>query len=115
MAPPVHFCPGCGAQKKSFPRYPWHFCNDCRKTATDGDGVALEFQNASMSGGLQWRRVGDEDWCTDHLVVLCRISGRPVYVREARFGGIVAEPIPDGPMRKLADARTCDLRRKSRT
>ena len=38
-----------------------------------------------------------DDWVScGHA--LCRIAGRPVLVGEARFGGIVAEPLPDRPL-----------------
>jgi len=60
-----------------------------------------------------WRQTGETEWCKDHLRVLCRIADRPVLVREARFGGIVAEPIPDGPFKGTDDGRICDLRRKT--
>ena len=94
---PEHFCPGCGAAQKPFPRYPWHFCNDCRKTACDGDGRALVFGNASLSGGLV---VGyaDEEARYNAGTVRCFIGNRPVLISEARFGGVVAEPIPDRPL-----------------
>ena len=86
-----HFCPGCGAEQKPFARYPWYFCKDCRNLAVDGDGAALCFGNVSFSGGFQV-------WAADREPVICSgaaclIRGRPVLVREARFGGIVAEPL----------------------
>jgi hypothetical protein len=92
-----HFCPVCAAPQKSFGRYPWHICNACVGKAQDGAGHPLEFGNASMSGGLVWRRQGEEDW-QDTGAIRCLIAGRPVLVREARFGGVVAEPIPSGPL-----------------
>lgn len=93
-----HFCPGCGAAQKHFARYPWHFCNDCVKTASDRNGRKLLFGNASMSGGLSWRYADDPSQRDESaLGVICDINQRPVYVHEARFGGIVAEPIPDNP------------------
>lgn len=67
-------------------------------TASDHDGRKLSFSNASMSGGLSWHYT-DEPARRDELAlgVICAIQKRPVYVHEARFGGIVAEPIPDSP------------------
>lgn len=91
---PDHFCPGCGVARKSFPRYAWHFCNDCCKRATNGGGRQVECTNASMSGGFQWRYVGDEDWTTCRGLY-AKISNRDVYLTEARFGGIVAQPLMD--------------------
>jgi hypothetical protein len=108
---PGHFCPCCGAPQKPFLRYPWHLCNDCRKRAVDGAGRALEFSNASASGGFMFRYAGegDEAWRTCRGVV-ARVDKRPVLITEARFGGIVAEPIPDRPI--LRNGGICDLRRK---
>ena len=94
---PDHHCPGCGTPLRVFARYPWYFCQDCLKLAEDGAGKRLEFANASLSGGLVWRHQGDEDW-SDAVMVICRIKSRPVMVHEARFGGIVTEPLHDGPL-----------------
>ncbi len=45
-----------------------------------------------MSGGFQWRYLGAEAWTTC-LGLYCYISNRDVYLTEARFGGIVAQPL----------------------
>jgi len=92
MSRPDHFCPGCGVARKSFPRYTWHFCDDCRKSATNKAGRVVECGNVGMSGGFKWRYVGDEEW-TSCKGLYARISGRDVYLTEARFGGIVAQPL----------------------
>jgi len=112
MILPGHHCPGCGAVQKAFPRYPWYFCGDCLKLARDGRGRALEFGNASLSGGLVWRVAGQADW-QDAVRVLCLIHDRPVLVHEARFGGVLAEPVPDIPWTHLQGLE--DLRRKTTT
>jgi len=107
MILPEHHCPGCGTAQKAFPRYPWHFCKDCLQLARDGHGRHLEFANASLSGGLVWRIRGQEDW-QDATYVMCLIHDRPVLVHEARFGGVVAEPVPELPLthlRGLVDLR----------
>lgn len=89
---PPHFCPGCGVERKSNPRYVWHFCNDCRKRATNRSGRVVQCQNSSMSGGFEWRYEGEEGW-TDCKGLYALISNRDVYLSEARFGGIVAQPL----------------------
>jgi hypothetical protein len=89
---PDHFCPCCGTAQKSFPRYAWHFCNDCCKQATDRSGRQVECTNVSMSGGFQWRYVGTDDWTTCRGLY-CYILRRDVYLTDARFGGIVAQPL----------------------
>jgi hypothetical protein len=45
-----------------------------------------------MSGGFQWRYQGEETW-TICRGLYCFISNRDVYLTEARFGGIVAQPL----------------------
>ena len=97
MTTAEHYCPGCGAARKAFPRYPWHFCNDCRDLATDGQGRPLVFANASLSGGLVFG-YANEEARYDCGSVRCYINERPVLVREARFGGVVAEPLTSGPI-----------------
>ena len=109
MSDAPHFCPGCGAERKAFPRYPWHFCTNCRRGATDGAGRRLVFGNVSASGGLCWRyATEDPDAAQVVRAVLCLIGGRPVLVREARFGGVVAEPLLSGP----APREALDLTRR---
>lgn len=109
--PPGHYCPGCGAALKAFPRYPWHFCLDCCKSATDGDGRAL-----SLSGGMgfmwRYRDAGTEEWVTCSGI-RALIRGRPVYITEARFGGVVAQPLLAGH-HDLSPERVIDLTRPKR-
>lgn len=108
MSEPDHHCPGCGKQTPYFARYPWYFCQDCLAIATDGDGNRLEFGDAAGPGGFHWRRVGEGHW-HEAGSVACLIKGRPVIVGEARFGGVVAEPLHSGPFEykpyKLKDLR----------
>lgn len=109
-ATPGHFCPCCGAPQKAFLRYPWHLCNNCRKQAVDGAGRRLEFANETPSGGFMFRYAGDGDdgWIPCRAVIAC-VAKRPVHVTEARFGGIVAEPLIDRTLYNLD--RVHDLRR----
>lgn len=89
-------CPGCGAvMPYASSRYPRRFCRSCLDTAVDAEGRSLEFADASMSGGLWWRRRGEASWHEEtHDMVLCTVRGVPARVQEARLGGIAAEPIP---------------------
>lgn len=89
-----HFCPGCGAPLRHFERYPWYFCNQCLATAADCDGRTLTFGNAAVSGGLTWAYAdAPEQFDETAQHVTCLIRERPVTVSEARFGGIVAQPV----------------------
>jgi len=115
---PAHHCPGCGTLPAAFPRYPWRFCNDCVRRATDGAGRRLEFSNAGLSGGFQYRLQGSRDWVEcGHALAL--IAGRPVLVGEARFGGIVAQPLAAEPLFSnppgALPTGTKDLRNEDRT
>lgn len=110
---PGHFCPACGAPQKAFLRYPWHLCANCRNRAVDGAGRVLEFANESFSGGFMFRYAGDGDdgWISCRAVIAL-VDKRPVHITEARFGGIVAEPLTDRSLRDLD--RIHDLRRGDR-
>ena len=120
---PARFpCPGCGAVLSyAGPRHPRRFCPSCLRTAADGDGRLLEFAEASMSGGLWWRRRGDVDWHQEtHDLVLCTIRGLPARVQEARLGGIAAEPLPPDAALPSQDGfggrvRIADLRPETET
>ena len=105
----AHHCPGCGVALPGMARYPWHFCTACCGRVTDAAGARLEFANTTAFGGFSWRRAGDADW-TEAQGYVGLLDGRPVQVREARFGGIVAEPLvapapPVGPIRRGGGAR----------
>lgn len=109
-----HYCPGCGASQKAFLRYPWHFCKNCLLLAEDFDGRRLAFGNMSLSGGLYWKLADSPDVGDDECSrVLCLIHGRPVIVTEARFGGVVAQPLTSESANLSGAERGVDLRRKS--
>ena len=114
-AAPGHFCPACGTPLKAFLRYPWHLCKDCRNRAVDGAGRALAFGNEGLSGGFMFRYAedgADDDGWIPCRAVIALVDLRPVYITEARFGGVVAEPLMD---RRLADLdRVHDLRRREK-
>lgn len=94
MDVPKHHCPGCGTELAYFARYPWYFCEPCLKSATDRKGRTLVFGNAAMSGGISWYYAGDKESGEDDCgAVGCIIRGREVLITEARFGGIVAQPV----------------------
>lgn len=103
-----HYCPGCGTSLKPFLRYPWYFCGDCVDMAVDHAGRKLHFGNASMSGGFTWR-IDGQDTTYSSYGVLCLINNRPVFVGEARFGGVAAEPWVN---ERRQEDRMADLRRR---
>ena len=96
---PDHFCPGCGAPQKRFDRYPWYFCGACLAEAADRDGRKLVFGNSSVFGGFEWAYADDpENYDDTATIVICYIRNREVTVQEARFGGIVAQPMGSGSL-----------------
>ena len=105
---PDHFCPGCGAAQRPRARYPWYFCQTCLKSAQDSHGRRVEFSNASLSGGLVWRLAGSSN-VQEATQVICLIRARPALISEARFGGVVAQPLLAEPLQKR-HASTHDLR-----
>lgn len=101
-----HFCPGCGTRLIHFQRYPWYFCGACLARAEDGEGRKLTFFNSSISGGLGWRYEDDSTTADlKSIAVVCHIDQRPVLVSEARFGGVVAQPLTSS----LNDAAALDM------
>lgn len=99
-------CPGCGVEVWTVPRYPSYYCPECVARATDGEGRAIMFTNASRSGGLLYSTGGD--WSEEQRAVICLIDASPVVVQEARFGGVVAQPLaepPDGAIDLRRDLR----------
>ncbi|MCA9152499.1 MAG: hypothetical protein KDA92_24520 [Planctomycetales bacterium] len=78
----------------------------------DGTGRPLTFGNASVTGGLYWNYVeapaSELQTC---LGVICLINGRRVIVREARFGGVVAEPLTANDLRLPDNQHVIDLTR----
>ncbi|MEO3388661.1 hypothetical protein [Mesorhizobium sp. CAU 1741] len=93
-----HFCPGCGTRQQLVARYPWYFCADCLKLAEDHQGRRLVFQSPAPLGGMSWRYADAPERAVECAAVVCLIRNREVIVREARFGGFVAEPY-NAPLR----------------
>ncbi|MCB1470134.1 MAG: hypothetical protein KDK08_24000 [Rhizobiaceae bacterium] len=107
-----HFCPGCGVRRKLFARYPWYFCTDCLALAEDGEGRRLSFSNAEIFGGFVWRYADDPQLMDDgSTAVICLIRNREAIVHEARFGGIVAEPLNSFSVHLLREEKILRLLR----
>ena len=106
-----HHCPSCGVRLKAFARYPWHICRDCLELASDHAGRKLVFGNSALSGGLTWCYADDPARLDARSIqVLCLIKNRHILVQEARFGGVVAEPLPGGRVPGLNSRGVVDLR-----
>ena len=87
-------CPICRTPRPHSPRYPQHVCATCVERAADQQGRRLAFFNTSLLGGFGVSLAdtgevidaeGDECACT--------IDGVRCVAREARFGGVVVQPV----------------------
>jgi hypothetical protein len=88
-------CPICGTPRPHSPRYPNHVCASCVERAVDDAGRRLAFFNTSLLGGfgVSFAETGEViDAAGDARA--CTIDGVPCVAREARFGGVVVQPVP---------------------
>jgi hypothetical protein len=88
----IHHCPICGAELPVASRYPDYLCEGCVAKATDEQGRSLAFSNVSPTGGFEAviRSTGEPR--DSHI---CYVEGWRCWADEARFGGIVVEPVRD--------------------
>ncbi|MDQ3814132.1 MAG: hypothetical protein M3347_09295 [Armatimonadota bacterium] len=86
------YCPICHAEVPPNPRYPRYVCPDCEARAADENDRALKFYNESFSGGFiaQYADTGEKR--DSHI---CFIDGIKCWADEARFGGIVIQPMQE--------------------
>lgn len=89
-APPEHSCPICRAPLRKVERYPRYVCQSCERAATSRDGRSVSFNNTGLFGGFaaKYTETGaiyDSDRCW--------IDGIECVAQEARFGGIVVQPV----------------------
>jgi HAD superfamily hydrolase (TIGR01509 family) len=94
--PPENACPGCGVMQRYSARYPWHFCNDCRKSAVDKRGRQITCFNTHASGGFGFSVAGFRGRYTCSGII-ATIKNRPVLIKEAYMGGVVAQPWMNNP------------------
>jgi hypothetical protein len=93
-------CPICAKQVEVNQRYPQYLCVPCVSKALSTDGRLHRFDNLTFSGGLCGHFV---DTGTDYLSDECFIDGFACRAEEARFGGVVIQPID---FRKFYDLET---------
>ena len=89
-------CSICGATMKTLPRYPRRVCGTCAAKASDESGRALQFFNTSLGGGFI-AYYADSNQTETYPSHHCFIDGIRCYADEARFGGIVVEPLTEQP------------------
>ena len=95
------YCPICLVEVQPSSRYPRYVCADCDGRATDENGRPLTFANESFSGGFIAKYSETGEVRESHY---CFIDGVKCWADEARFGGIVIQPVEDSVPR-LASQR----------
>ena len=97
MAVELVACPICGTEQPAVPRYPDYLCRACVARAGTSDGRRLVLVNTSLTGGFAARYADDEELCEEVTVThIVYVDGVRCWADEARFGGIVVQPRPDG-------------------
>lgn len=91
------YCPICLAEVVQNPRYPRYICANCAKRAADENGRAVEFYNESFSGGFIAKYLDTGEERDSHI---CYVDGVQCWADEARFGGIVIQPVEDSVRRR---------------
>lgn len=90
----IQLCPICKQTVSTNPRYPNHLCSHCVNNAVDSNGRSLVFYNSSMSGGFKAHFKDNnrlaQEVTKNHIVF---VNGTKIWANEARFGGIVLQPI----------------------
>ena len=83
-------CPICSRPVEPSARYPRYLCEVCASKAKSKDGRPLKFSNADLSGGFIAQYADTGYPYPGHE---CYIDEIPCYADEARFGGIVIQPL----------------------
>lgn len=83
-------CPICLTPVSPSERYPRYVCEKCYTKAADEDGRQLTFSNVGLSGGFAALYRDTHEERDSHV---CYIDGIECLADEARFGGIVIQPV----------------------
>lgn len=94
-----HPCPICGSPTAHTDRYPASVCIDCANRAADSAGRRIVGYNEGMSGGLivfyaETERGPQSELAGEVMDTgRCYIDGIECTIGEARFGGVVIQPV----------------------
>ncbi|MFF2267859.1 ADP-ribosylglycohydrolase family protein [Cellulosimicrobium cellulans] len=91
----TQFCPLCGTLARWNPRYPRHVCAWCQADVTDETGRAVSLTNVDFGGGYQAHYLDRSPASEAVRSGRVWIGGVEHRARDARFGGIVVEPLDD--------------------
>lgn len=95
---PDYVCPHCGGSSPhQTPRYRRALCVSCMGRLTDARGRAVGAYNESFMGtGFVVLHADDQSRCASATAEgRVFIDGRPYSAAEARFGGVVVQPLGD--------------------
>ncbi len=93
----MQHCPLCGTLLRENPRYPRHVCGWCAQDVTDEEGRPVVLANATITGGYTAQRPDGSPASADVLAGRVWIDGVALRAQEARFGGVVVQPLDDPP------------------
>lgn len=97
MSLDVVTCPVCGAEQPAVPRYPDYLCRGCVSRAATREGRTLRLYNTSLTGGFVAKYADDDELAEEESVThIVYVDGVRCWADEARFGGIVVQPHPEG-------------------
>ncbi|WP_253691432.1 ADP-ribosylglycohydrolase family protein [Cellulosimicrobium protaetiae] len=94
---PAQWCPVCGTRQRENPRYPRHVCAWCSAAVTDEAGRPVSLSNVDLGGGYQAHYLDGSPATGAVRGGRVWIGGVEHRARDARFGGIVVEPLADAP------------------
>ena len=84
-------CPICHKQVLPVSRYPKYICQDCEGKITDEAGNPVHYHNTSLLGsGIQGIYRDTEEIYDSKICYIADVKCKAI---EARFGGIVTNPI----------------------
>lgn len=83
-------CPICSAKVAWSESYPNYLCGSCYMRASSEDGRPLTFGNLSINGGFVAFYADTIERYESHK---CFVDGIECYADEARFGGVVIQPV----------------------
>jgi hypothetical protein len=88
-------CPACGQSTKANPRYPNYVCSDCMEHIVALDGRPIHFTNCNVGECPPEMSVLGSYADTGEIYACdrCLIGSLVCQAKEARFGGIVIQPV----------------------
>ncbi len=93
---PTQLCPLCETLVRENPRYPRHVCAWCAADVADERGRPVSLSNTSLTGtGFTARYVDGSPASPEVLAGRVWIGGIEHQAAEARFGGIVVQPLDE--------------------